>query len=153
MADYRLNPDGPHSADYTRHAAQAFAEAVRVLNYATRTRDGVPRPATLNSVLGDLAAGAQRMDQALRQLAERLTDFVGTGQLADVSGHDDEVFADVRNLLMDARNASVVLAARLDRAFNATSGLYLRDRPDVRGGPNIGPDAEAGYRDEQDDQP
>lgn len=127
MTTYRLDPAGPHSDDYTMHVAQAFDEAARVLNHATRDSDGVTDPATVNAILGSLRASAHRLDQMLLQLDARLTHFSDTGQLADTSGRDREAFEGARVLLVGARDAAVVLAARLDRAFDATSGLYLRD--------------------------
>ncbi|MGW4796137.1 hypothetical protein ACWEPC_27325 [Nonomuraea sp. NPDC004297] len=126
MTDYRLNPDGPHSDDYTRHVAQAFAESVRVLNYATRGRDGVPHPATVNSVLGDLCTGMQRMDQLLRQVRQRLDDF-GQLDLADSQGRDvEDAVGWARVSVAEALDRASSCAAHLARAFNDTSGLYLR---------------------------
>ncbi|MEV0826411.1 hypothetical protein [Nonomuraea rubra] len=130
MTEFRLNPDGPHSDDYTRHVAQAFAESVRVLNYATRTSDGMPEPATLNSVLGDLRTGMHRMDQLLRQVRQRLSDF-GQGDLVDSRERDvDEVVGWARVSIAEALDRASSCAAHLDRAFNDTSGLYLRDGGD-----------------------
>jgi hypothetical protein len=128
VADFHLNPAGPHSDDYTRHAAAAFAESVRVLNYATRTSDGMPGPATLNSVLGDLRTGMHRMDQLLRQLHQHLVRFGGEN-LADSRGRDAEDVAGwARVNIAEAIDRASSCAAHLDRAFNETSGLYLRDQ-------------------------
>lgn len=126
MTTYRLDSIGPHSDDYTRHVADAFAESVRTLIYATRTEDGVPHPATLNTVLGDLRTGMQRMDQLLRQLDERLVQFDGD-DLADSSGTPGWSLGTARLSLDTARHTAATLARQLDQAFNATSSLYLRD--------------------------
>jgi hypothetical protein len=126
MTDYHLNTDGPHSDDYTRHVASAFAESVRVLNYATRTSDGVPHPATLNSVLGELRTGIQRMNQLLRQLDHHLVRF-DCDEIADsVTGNPSLTLGTARVDLNDALTDATNLADYLDKAFNDTSGLYLR---------------------------
>ncbi|UBU09993.1 hypothetical protein [Nonomuraea gerenzanensis] len=130
MTTIHLDPDGPHSDTYTRQVAGAFAETVRVLNYATRTQDGVPHPATVNSVLGDLRTGMQRMDQLLRQINQRLRDF-GQGDLADSRERDvEDVVGWARVSILEALDRASSCAAHLERAFNDTSGLYLRDDQD-----------------------
>jgi hypothetical protein len=128
VSTYRLDPDGPHSDDYTRHVAQALAESVRVLNHATRHRNGVTEPATVNAVLSSLRDGLARMDQMLQQLDTRLVRFAQSGRLADTSG---DPFATVNSTLrqiVGLRADAAVMAERLDRAHNASSGLYLRDQ-------------------------
>lgn len=130
MADYRLDPDGPHSDDYTRQVANAFAETVRVLNYATRTNDGVTYPSTVHDVLGSLRTGMQRMDQLLQQLDERLIRFTQSGQLADTTGDPFTTVNSTLRQIAGLRADAAVMAERLDRAHNATSGLYLRDNQD-----------------------
>jgi hypothetical protein len=128
MTDYRLDPDGPHSDDYTRHVASAFAESVRVLNYVTRTSAGVPHPATLNSVLGELRTGIQRMYQLLRQLDRHLVRF-DCDELADsIAGSPSLTLGTARVDLNEALTDATNLADYLDKAFNDTSGLYLRDQ-------------------------
>lgn len=127
MTEYRLNPDGPHSDDYTRHVAQAFAESVRVLNHATRGQDGVPHPATINAILGELRTGMQRTEQLLQQLDGHLVRF-DCDELADsVTGMPIFTLGASRVELQDAREHAVALAEHLDHAFNNTAGLYLRD--------------------------
>lgn len=127
MNDYRLDPDGPHSDDYTRHVAQAFAESVRVLNYATRDQDGVPHPATVNAVLGELRTGMQRMDQLLLQVGDRLVRLSLAGRLADTRGDAARAHAEAQRQIELLRTDAAVMAERLNRAFRATSGLYLRN--------------------------
>ncbi|WP_433516459.1 hypothetical protein ACQP2T_13355 [Nonomuraea sp. CA-143628] len=127
MADFHLDPDGPHSDDNTRHVANAFAETVRVLNYATRTSDGVTYPSTVHDVLGSLRTGIQRMEQLLQQLGQRLGRFED-GDLADSSGGDPRQAAgDARLSIAEALSSVQAAAVQLDLAFNDTSGLYLRD--------------------------
>lgn len=128
MTTYTLNPDGPHSDDNTRQVANAFAETVRVLNYATRTSDGVTYPSTVHDVLGSLRTGLQRMDQLLRQLNQHLVRF-DCDDLDDSTGRGAALtIGTARMEIGDALEAAIDLAGRLDAAFNATSGLYLRDQ-------------------------
>jgi len=127
MTDYHLNPDGPHSDDYTRYAANAFAETIRVLNYATRTTDGITYPSTVHDVLGSLRTGMQRMEQLLRQLGPHLSRFEDA-DLADSSGGDPRQAAGLARLsIVQALSSVQAAAAQLDLAFNDTSGLYVRD--------------------------
>lgn len=128
MADYRLDTDGPHSDDYTRQVAQAFAEAVRVLNHATLNRDGVTYPATVHDVLGSLRDGIQRLDQTLHQLNQHLTRF-DRDDLAHSGGGDPGIALGTAHLgVIDARAEVAPLAAYLNEAYTATSSLYLRDQ-------------------------
>lgn len=127
MADFHLSVDGPHSDDYTRHVAQAFAEAVRVLNHATLNRDGVTDPATVHDVLGSLRDGIQRLEQTLHQLDGHLARF-DRDDLAHSGGGNPGIALGTAHLgVIDARAEAAPLAAYLDEAYTATSGLYLRD--------------------------
>jgi hypothetical protein len=127
VADFRLDPDGPHSDDYTRHAANAMSEAVRVLNHATRTSDGVTYPSTVHDVLGSLRTSVQRTEQVLQQLDGHLVRF-DRDELADSATGNPSLTLGTARLEIDfAIPAAAKLAGYLDQAFNATSGLYLRD--------------------------
>lgn len=129
--DLHLAADGPHSDDYTREVAVGFAETVRILNYATRTSDGMPEPATLNSVLNYLSTGMHRMDQLLGQLDDRLRAMAVENRIGDTRSDPFQVVAQVRRQFELLRTDAAVMAERLDRAFNATSGLYLRDESEA----------------------
>lgn len=128
VADFHLNADDPHSDDRIRQAALSFAEAVRDLNHATRTSGAITDPATINAALGDLRTGLQRMDQLLKHLRHRLVDHLASGRLADTSGMPGRTVEEAEFALVDARETASHLAADLDRAFNATSSLCLRDQ-------------------------
>lgn len=127
MADYRLDTDGPHSDDYTRQVARAFADAVRVLNHATSSRDGVTDPGTVHDVLGSLRTAVQRMDQLLHQLDQHLSRF-DRDDLAHSGGGDPGIALGTAHLgVIDARAEVAPLAAYLNEAYTATASLYLRD--------------------------
>lgn len=81
-----LNPYGPHSPDYTRQLGEAFAEAVRVLNHATRGRSGLVYPVDVYDLVGLLAAGTGGLDQTARQLAEFLEEQLHAERLAVTTG-------------------------------------------------------------------
>ncbi|MFB4275815.1 hypothetical protein ACBJ59_11020 [Nonomuraea sp. MTCD27] len=125
--DLHLNVDGPHDDDSIRQTASAMAECVRVLNHATRDPDAVKYPATVHDVLGSLRDGVQRMDQLFRQLDDRLRSMAVQDRIGDTHGDPFQVVASVRRQLDLLRTDAAVMAERLDRAFNASSGLYLRE--------------------------
>lgn len=124
MTAFNLTPDGPHSDDHTRQAAQALAETVRVLNHATRHPDGVTDPATINAVLGDLRDTVARLDQLLEQLYRRLNGMYATGRLNDTGGHPARELQVALTALADSRQAARPLASHLTVAYGATSGMY-----------------------------
>ncbi|GAA3172923.1 hypothetical protein [Nonomuraea roseoviolacea] len=128
MTTYRLDPAGPHSDEYTRHAADAFTEAVHVLNHATRSPEGVTDPATIHAVLGDLADGIARLDQLLLQLTERLTRLAESGRVGHDSGDPAKAAHAVANATGAIDYARRVMAApggNLAAAHNVTASLYL----------------------------
>lgn len=127
VADYRLNPDGPHSDDYTRHAAQAMAEAVRVLNHATRHPDGVTAPNTVHDVLSNMQDAVTRLDQLIEQLYKRLNGMYAAGRLNDDSGYPVRQLQAALKALVAAREPGRLLAMQLDQAHQATSGMYANE--------------------------
>ncbi|MFD1547105.1 hypothetical protein ACFSJ0_59410 [Nonomuraea guangzhouensis] len=128
MADtLRLSPDGPHNDDYTCQVAAASSEAVRVLNHATLFHAGVTHPSTVNDVLGAISRATAGLDQLLRQLGEALRRMQASTQLGDDRGNPVERVDRALSELKAARAAARTLAARLERAFNATAGLHLTD--------------------------
>ncbi|GAA3550478.1 hypothetical protein GCM10022419_033390 [Nonomuraea rosea] len=139
MADHRhtythqLNPDGPHSDDYTRHVASALSESVRVLNHATREA-GVTAPNTVYDVLGHAAAAVSGLDQLLRQLNQRLASMHAAGEI----GHDNHppvnAVLQARLMLTEGRSLARALAERVDRAHEITAGMYLIDHSDGSAG-------------------
>jgi hypothetical protein len=130
----RINfrPDGPHSDTYTTKVSDAFAEAVRVLNHATLTHRGLTDPATVYTVLGDLAAGASGLEQLLGQVRA----FLVAEQQAGRLGNDRDPRCDPASVLTDAQRclsyagcAAAALATELGAAQSAVSGLYRTQGP------------------------
>lgn len=127
MTTITLNPDGPHSPEYTRQVAAAVAEGVRVLNYATRDSEALQCPPDVDSVVQDLATTAQRLPQLLEQLSNWLgIDYAAGG--VEVShgphaGNPREAVGQVRSLLGLAANTASSLYLWLDEARQITSTL------------------------------
>lgn len=112
-----LNPHGPHSITYTRNVAATASEAVRVLNHATRTDDGLDTPADAYDILACLEDVARGMPQTLRQLASWLDTENTLGRL----GHDTDdsatkAVAETVAQLAAASKESDALGARIAAA-------------------------------------
>lgn len=97
-----LHTDGPHSPDYTRQVAEAMAEAVRVLNYATQSDDGLKNPADAYELLGYLAAAAASLPQLLRQTQGFLDQGVQNGTVRDDHGREPVDVVDDAGRCFDA---------------------------------------------------
>lgn len=69
-----LDPDGPHDPKRTQQLADVAAEAIRTLNYATRSKDGLRDPGDAYELLGTLAQLAERLPQLCGQIRDYLTD-------------------------------------------------------------------------------
>jgi len=135
MPEINLNPGGPHSPERTREAGRTLAEAVRVLNYATRRgEDGLEHPSDVYDVTGWLNAAAQRMPQLLAQLAAFLEAKRADPWLADsragVPGHAAtarEAAGEGVERLAAAEEHIWAFAAEVAAAQNAIAGLYMKD--------------------------
>lgn len=107
-----LNPDGPHSPEYTRELGNALAEAVRCLNYATRDdAPGLDYPADAYSLLGALYTATQRLPQLMQQVAAFLESQSATRCLADSRGGDPamvvlDATVGLAEAILTAQNAS-----------------------------------------------
>jgi hypothetical protein len=132
MAEHvTLNPDGPHSADYTKEVADALRESVRVLNHATRNKAGLEYPADAAAVIGALAAAAGGLEQTCHQISRWLSDEYEGGRMAEWSEgrHGGDVSAaitDAQVALDHAITGARILAGHLNEAHQATSGLQAR---------------------------
>ncbi|WP_395110593.1 hypothetical protein [Actinomadura sp. SCN-SB] len=126
-----LQPDGPHSDDYTETLARGFAEVVRVLNYATGSHAsaGLTCPQTVYTLAGNLSGGSAGLDQLFRQMTTYLTE--ARGHVADTSGNAPAKVTDALERLAGARAAASALARDLSGLQSATSGLYLPDSDDM----------------------
>src|SRR5260221_416893 len=120
-----LNTAGPHSPEYTAQVANALAEAVRVLNYATLgDAPGLEYPGDVYTLLGSLYTATGRLSQLLTQAAA----FVKSQEPRLADANVDNVHVQV--LLADSYlTGSASLAGHvtvlLQQAQNAISGLYL----------------------------
>ena len=137
-AAVRLDPDGPHSPDYTRAVADTLRESVRVLNHATLPASGYPGltyPADVYDVLGALDSGAQGLSQLALHLSEYLAREMQAGRIAVTYGnYEGDPLGAVSvavNALTAAGAAAEQLQAALSRAHEATSAMSAAD---VEGG-------------------
>jgi len=120
-----LGVQGPHSPRYTLHVAWGWAEAARVLNYATQSSDGLPWPVTAYELTGALKTGVQRLPQLLQQTSRFLTSELGAGRVGDKSSADPAAaVATAAIALADAITAATTLEAALACAQNALTNLY-----------------------------
>lgn len=123
-----LDAHGPHSPRYTLHVAWGWAEAVRVLNYATQRSDGLPRPITAYELTGALKTGVQRLPQLLQQTSQFLTHELRAGRVADKSSAEPAIaVASATMALADAIAMARALETALARAQNALTNLYQPD--------------------------
>jgi hypothetical protein len=124
-----LRPDGPHSPAYTQQVANALAEAVRTLVYATRADDaGLEYPADAERLLAALHTATGRLPQLFAQLEAFLDAQLGTGRLGADRGLDPvRRVGSARVWLGSASQAAANLTADLQKAQNATAVLYVKD--------------------------
>jgi hypothetical protein len=115
---------GPHDDTAVIALAQITAEAVRALNHATFSPAGLAEPATVNSVLGQLATAAHRLPQLCGQLAGWLARQYTAGQLAHTTGGLDVAVGDAQASLDRAASHATRLGEALDLAQQATARLY-----------------------------
>ncbi len=114
----------PHDDDAVIALAQIAAEAIRALNHATFTQAGLEEPATVNAVLGQLAAAAHRLPQLCGQLAGWLAAENTAGQLTHTTGGLPDAVEDALASLDRAARHATRLGEALDQAQRATTWLY-----------------------------
>jgi hypothetical protein len=122
-----LRADGPHSPEYTKEVADFLAEAVRVLNYATKG-DGLQYPSDVAHVVGALALATERTQQLLQQLSTWLGAEHEAGRIGEWSegphqGDGDSALLAARIQLDGVIGANRVLSQRLNAAHSATNVL------------------------------
>lgn len=122
-----LTPHGRHSPAYTGQVADAFAETVRVLIYATsaaQAEDGLPYPGTVSTLLGSLAEGAGQLEQLLQQVGRRLTDLAHQGRLEVREGEfTGRPVPGLERALKYARPGDTFVITRLSRAVRSLRHL------------------------------
>ncbi len=124
--DISLHTDGPHSPDYTAEVGNALAEAVRVLNYATRRgEDGLEYPGDAYTLLGNLHTATSRLPQLLAQVTEFLDGWQASGQLASSDGDPSMLAARAAFELGEAHTLARNLTSSLQAAQNAIASLSV----------------------------
>jgi hypothetical protein len=114
---------GPYRDQATIALAEITAEAVRVLNHATRDPGAITEPATLYAVTGNLATLADRLPQLCDQLADWLARESAGGRLADDRGQP--VLAAVEPARFQLA-AAAGLAGELGAALGAAQAAAAR---------------------------
>ena len=111
---------GPHDDATITALAQITAEAVRVLNHATRDPGAITEPATTYAVTANLAAAVYALPQLCGQLTGWLDREAGAGRLACDDNRPVQTAAGaVRSRLRTA----AVLAAELGAALAAAQAV------------------------------
>ena len=127
---------GPHDPDATVAAAWLAAEAIRYLNYATLSDEGVQHAATLYSVAGALSLAAGRIPQLASQSIAWLK--ANSGRLTNDDGSPiSDTLADATVRIGAAAGAARLLALHLrelQNALAATCSSRHKSRPDGEAG-------------------
>lgn len=105
--------------------AEQAAELVRALNHATRSEAGeLEYPSDVYKIVGSLQTLAERLPQLFGQLAAFLMAEANADRIGHSSGGSPRTWIDdVLEALTKASDSADELAADLDRAHNAASGL------------------------------
>jgi hypothetical protein len=117
-----LNTDVPHSPDSTREVGEAFAESVRVLNYATGG-PGLEYAGDVYDLLGCLKVGVQRLPQLFDQLARFLAAELEAGRVRADFGDADASVRDAEAALDRARAAANAVLQHPEQAHDAVTWL------------------------------
>jgi hypothetical protein len=119
--------------------AARIAEDMRALNHATLPHDGFPGlagPADAHNTIGALETAIARMPQALGQIRAFLLTQDRVPRLADdfsrFAGQPHAAIAHTVALLGQAGACLRPVEHALDRAHNATAGLYIAGPDDAR---------------------
>ena len=126
-----LNTDGPRDPQYVLEVAEAFSQAVRVLNHLTLARESLEYPSEADSLLRYLSAAAAGLPQLLGQVTSWLHAEVCAGRVEMASGSrfpDAGLAGDVVRLKLEAAAADAGrLQKALDAAASVTSGMAARE--------------------------
>lgn len=128
-----LRTDGPHSPDYTREVGNVLAEAVRVLNYATRdSAPGLECPSDAYTLLGALYTATQRMPQLCDQISDFLSAQARSGRVGDANGKNPAGQASIASgALITAAEHLADVTRNLQTAQSKISGLYVKEDDDA----------------------
>ncbi|MGD9530403.1 MAG: hypothetical protein AB7L91_17985 [Dehalococcoidia bacterium] len=122
-------PDGPHTTEAVRSAAEAFAEIARYLARSTMRPDAFPHAGDVYAVLAELRSGIGRLDQTLAQVSSHTAAFADDPALYDDRGpaHDPaRAVREVQGGLDAARVALGPVLAALDSAHSSAGHLGHR---------------------------
>ncbi len=129
-AGFVLRADGPHSDGYTAEIATVFADAARVLNYATgpHADTGLTEPATAYAVCGELAARTYRLGQLASLVMAFLDRERAAGRLSDDAGRSPLplIIEQARSNAAAATRHASALSAAFTGLHNILSGLARR---------------------------
>jgi hypothetical protein len=119
---------GPRYDQATIALAEITAEAIRVLNHATRDPGAITEPATLYAVIANLAAAVYALPQLCGQLTGWLDREAPAGRLAC---NDDRPLQTAVGAARSRLRTAAVLAAELGAALAAAQAVagHLK-RPD-----------------------
>jgi hypothetical protein len=112
--------------------AEAAAEAIRAINHVTLHDTAVPYPADAYRLVGALITLAERLPQALRQTAQRITRWQDAGELGidpgtDYAGDPDRAAVDTVAGLLAAAIAAGHLRDTLSQARRAITYAHYVD--------------------------
>lgn len=133
MVTIDLNPNAPHSTKRTLAVADAAAEAIRTLNYATmHGRMGLEYPGDVYELLGTLAQIGERLPQLCDQLRTWLMGELNAGRLGEPKSGPNGGSATLavlraRDQLALAAGNATELRAQLRQAQASISAVQATD--------------------------
>lgn len=134
-----LSPDAPHAPDRTRRAADLAAEAVRLLNHATRTGSGgLTYPADADAVTASLDTLVSRLPQLFSQIAGWLEGEQEAGRLTveygPFEGRPRFAVEGARSMLDSAAEIAADLHTALEHAHRITAAIAGGPEDEDHGG-------------------
>src|SRR6266852_4170222 len=125
--DITLDTDGPRDPRYVLEVAEAFAEAVRVLNHLTLSHEALQYPAELDTLIRSVASGVARLPQLLSQIERWLAVEYAAGRLrvpdGKYAGHPGAAAIAAGLGLETARADAEILQGALDSVASVTADL------------------------------
>jgi hypothetical protein len=123
-----LSADAPHTPDRTRRAAELAAQAIRLLNHATRhDRGGLKYPADADRVTTELGILVSRLPQLLSQIAGWYEAEQAAGRLTveygPFEGYPVRAVSAVRTMMFNAAGIAEDLHAALEHAHRITAAI------------------------------
>ena len=134
MDDFRQVIDLDHvTSDDTLRLARTAAEAVRGLNWLTRSDAGLDQPSAAYDIIAALALAASRLGQLLTQIEAWLDRALAAGRLGHDFGEDlASAISATGTFLSDARGSAAALAGDLTQAQQQLAPVNGTPRPASR---------------------